>query len=144
MTPQYLTSIVYFTPREDITEIIVQNSNFFHHRGGMWDGIELGTSQQISDKTTQSLAFEMFITGSLIIMGIYHVGLFAFRRNHLSPLYFGIFRLIVGVRSLLVGEYFWYHLFPHFSWISGIKMEYFLTYISVPIFVMYIQSLSFI
>ena len=141
MIPKHLPQTVFFTPDDGNMDIIVQVSNFNHRRGGMWDHIELGLAQQITDQNDRYLAFEMFIIGSLIIMGIYHIGLFALRRNDRSPFYFGAFCLIIGFRALFLGEAYWYKLFPNVDWEIGLRMEYILTYIGVPFFIKYISEL---
>jgi signal transduction histidine kinase len=138
---QYYPRTIYFTPDNERIELVIQVSNYKHRRGGMWENLELGTESQMVYQSKTKLAFEMFITGSLIIIGIHHIGLFSLRRRDIASLYFAAFCVIIGIRSLFVGEYFWYTLFPAFPWETGLKIEYILTYMGAPMFVRYINHL---
>ncbi|GGA34534.1 ATP-binding protein [Paenibacillus physcomitrellae] len=124
VTPQLATKMVFFQPANDTVELVMQVANFHHKRGGITKVIELGGSDVLTVRTHLNIAGEMFVTASLLVIGIYHLMLFVLRRKDKSPLYFGLFTLLFGIRSLLVGDHFLTQLWPSFPWEIQFKMEY--------------------
>ncbi|KAA8785087.1 hypothetical protein EC604_14680 [Paenibacillus amylolyticus] len=124
MTPQLATKLVFFEPNKDTVELVLQVSNFHHHRGGITKEIELGGSNMLTVGTKLKVATDMFITASLLVIGVYNLMLFLLRRQDRAPLYFGLFTLLFGVRSLLNGELMFTQFFPDFPWELQFKMEY--------------------
>ena len=140
-TPRFQTKLVSFTPRPGDNELVLQVANFHHIRGGMLKKLEMGTLGEMSRKSDLKLGMELFLAGSLIIMGWYHLGLYSFRRKDRTPLYFGLLALVVGVRTLLIGETIWTKMFPDFPWEIALKMEYWAFYLAFPLFMMYVRHL---
>ncbi|MFU1797837.1 7TM diverse intracellular signaling domain-containing protein [Paenibacillus azoreducens] len=124
VTPQLATKLVFFQPKSDRVELVIQVANFHHHRGGITKNIELGGSDGLAVRTNLKIAAEMFITASLLVIGVYHLLLFGLRRKDRAPLYFGLFTLLFGIRSLLVGEHLITQLWPDFPWGLQFKIEY--------------------
>lgn len=124
MTPQLATKQVFFQPENDTVELVMQVANFDHRRGGMTKVIELGGSDVLTVQTNLKIAAEMFITASLLIIGIYHLLLFLLRRKDKAPLYYGLFTLLLGIRSQLVGEHLLTQWWPDFPWELQFKIEY--------------------
>nr|WP_247681870.1 ATP-binding protein [Paenibacillus sp. Marseille-P2973] len=124
MTPRLATKLVFFQPENDTVELVMQVSNFHHKRGGITKDIELGGSDVLTVRTHLKIADEMFITASLLVIGIYHLLLFVLRRKDRAPLYFGLFTLLFGIRSLLVGEHLLTQWWPAFPWEMQFKIEY--------------------
>ncbi|WP_042167140.1 ATP-binding protein [Paenibacillus gorillae] len=124
VTPHLETKLVFFQPENDRVELVMQVANFHHKRGGITKYIELGGSDVLSARTNLRIAAEMFITASLLVIGVYHLLLFILRRKDRAPLYFGLFTLLFGIRSLLVGELLLTQLWPAFPWGLQFKLEY--------------------
>ena len=124
VTPQLATKLVFFQPENDRVELVMQVANFHHKRGGITKYIELGGSDVLTVRTNLKIAAEMFITASLLVIGVYHLLLFVLRRKDRAPLYFGLFTLLFGIRSLLVGEHMITQLWPAFPWGLQFKIEY--------------------
>lgn len=124
MTPHLATKLVFFEPKSDTVELVMQVSNFHHNRGGITKSIELGGSDVLAVKTNLKIASEMFISASLLVIGVYHLLLFILRRKDKAPLYFGLFTLLFGIRSLLNGELIITQLLPHLPWELQFKIEY--------------------
>ena len=121
VTPHLATKLVFFQPENDRVELVMQVANFHHKRGGITKYIELGGSDVLTVRTNLKIAAEMFITASLLVIGVYHLLLFVLRRKDRAPLYFGLFTLLFGIRSLLVGELLLTQLWPAFS--MGIAVQ---------------------
>ncbi len=139
--PRQLPQIVDFRPESDQLEIILQVSNFHHRRGGVWEVIQLGSEKDIRQLQERRLSFDLFLFGSIVIMGLYHFGLYALRRKDRSPLYFSIFCFLIALRLFTTGGRFLIHLFPEISWETVIKLEYLSFYLAVPAFMLFMQSL---
>ncbi|NIS15362.1 adenylate/guanylate cyclase domain-containing protein, partial [Candidatus Saccharibacteria bacterium] len=62
------------------------------------------------------LSLDLFLFGSILIIAMYHLGLFLFRRRDRSPLYFSIFCFLIALRILTTGERYFAYYFPNLSW----------------------------
>lgn len=140
MTPQFLPQVALFESQQGVNEIIIQVSNFYHRSGGILESINLGGEKRILGLRYESLAREFILFGSLMCIGAYHLALFFFRKKNTSSLYFGLFCLLVGIRTLLVGERFFIYLFPDFSWEIAHKTMTLTFYFGVPLILMFFMS----
>lgn len=140
MIPQYLPQVALFETRQGENEIIIQVSNYYHRSGGILESIILGSEKQILDLRYKSIAYEIFLFGCLMIMGIYHLALFFFRKKDPSPLYFGLFCLFVGIRTTVVGERFFIYLFPAANWEVVHKVQTLTFYLGVPVILIFFKS----
>ncbi|NBC67987.1 sensor histidine kinase [Paenibacillus sacheonensis] len=121
--PQQYPRIVSFDANSDAVDIVIQVSNFQHRKGGIWVPMQLGNSDTIVNGQMKTTAKEMLILGSLIIIGVYHIGLFAFRRQEKFMLHFGLLCLFVAARASVTGDNYLLQLFP-IPWEGGLKIEY--------------------
>lgn len=138
--PKMYPQIIEFTAKPT-TEIIMQISNFHHRNGGPWNEIYIGTIPALITKRQNSLLFNFFLFGSMVIMGFYHLGLFALRRKDFTPFYFGIFCLVLGFRILFAEEKMIAIWNPTFSWETLHKIENFISF-SAPIpFLLFLKNL---
>lgn len=140
MVPQYLPQIALFEAQQGKNEIIIQISNFHQRSGGILESIKLSSEKQILGLRNKSIANEFLLFGSLIFIGFYHLAICFFRKKNISPLYFGLFCILVGIRTLLVGECFFIHLFPKFNWELAHKIQTLTFYLGVPLILMFFMS----
>ncbi|MGI6112868.1 MAG: ATP-binding protein [Mahellales bacterium] len=122
-------------------ELVVQVANFMHRRGGIWQSIKFGNSQDIIKLRERQVLTDMILFGSLFIMGLYYLILYVLRRKDRSPLYFGIFCLLISLRSLLVGEIILLYYFPQISQEFVLKVEYLTFYLGIAFYTLFVQSL---
>lgn len=141
MTPHLATKLVFFQPENDKVELVMQVSNFHHKRGGITTYVELGGSDELTVRTKLKVASDMFITAGLLVIGLYNLLLFVLRRKDRAPLYFGLFTVLFGIRSLLNGEIMITQLLPHFPWELQLKIEYLILCISGYIITMYFECI---
>lgn len=130
--PQLLPKVGSFTNKNKEFDIILQTANYDANTPQI-DTILLGSEEQIIALKSKRLAFDLFIFGSSLIIGIYNLALYNKRKKDRSTLFFSIFCLILSIRTLFVGERFFISLFPNFPWQIHIKICYltFLTYIYI-------------
>jgi PAS domain S-box-containing protein len=139
--PRQFPQIVDYDPKTNQMEIIFQVSNFHHRRGGLWEVIQLGRKKDILKVQERRLSFDLFLCGSILIMTLYHLGLFIVRKKDRSPLYFSIFCFLIALRLLTTGGRYLLLAFPDLSWELTIKFEYLSWYLAVPAFGMFMQSI---
>lgn len=139
--PRYFPQVVDFALDANRLEFIYQVSNFHHHRGGAWESVRLGTTEQISAMRERRLALDLFLFGSIVAMGLYHLALFGLRKSDLSSCFFGVFCLLIAVRLLTTVERFLLHIFPSMGWELFIKIEYLSVYLAVPVFAVFLHRL---
>jgi PAS domain S-box-containing protein len=139
--PQFYPQVVNFQPASERLDVIIQVSNFHHRKGGAWEPILLGLAEDMRQIRQRALNVNFFLFGGILIMGIYHIGLFIFRREEKSTLFFGIFCFLIAARSLVTGERYLIHLFPEFNWEVHTKIAYLTFYIGVPVFAVYTRNI---
>jgi adenylate cyclase len=122
-------------------ELILHISNFSDPNGGLWDSILIGDTTSILIAKKFQFVMDIFLFSTLFIMGIYHITLFLLRRKDISPLYFGIFCIMIGLRTLLTSERILHNDFSLFSWNFLFSVEYLTYYFSVPLFIGFVNSI---
>lgn len=120
--PQYMPQTIFFEAAEK-TELVVQVSNFSHRSGGILEPIKISGRNNILALNNKNLSYDIFLFGSILIMGIYHMILFLKRKEEYSLLYFGLFCILVSFRTILVGEIYFIQIFPNFSWEIAHKIQ---------------------
>ncbi|MFB9330513.1 ATP-binding protein [Paenibacillus aurantiacus] len=105
-------------------QLTVQVSNFHHRKGGIWVDLKLGTNDAITKNQMRTTIQEMTILGSLVIIGLFHLGLYAFRRQEKFTLYFGLLCLFVAARTSVTGDMYLIQMFPGINWETAMKIEY--------------------
>ncbi|MBD2870278.1 sensor histidine kinase [Paenibacillus arenilitoris] len=140
MEAKYLPQTVVF-PAADEVELVIQVSNYVQRTGGIWDELRLGYEEEVTEFRTMRVAQELFVAGGIVIMGMYHLGLYFIRRKDLTPLYFGGFCLLFGLRSLFLGEVVIHHVFPDMGFELYKKIEYIGQYFGPALFLLYVRKL---
>lgn len=136
---QFYPRVVEFSPDSASLEVVILASNFHHRKGGAWEPILLGVSADIWQIRQRALNLNFFLFGGILMMGLYHMGLFIIRAKEKSILFFGIFCFLIATRSLVTGERYLIGLFPDFSWEVYTKIAYLTFYIAAPVFAMYFR-----
>lgn len=140
MVPQYLPQVVSFNTLSGENEVIMEISNFYRPSGGLLNSIQLGGEAQLLELRYNGIAYELFLFGALMMMGIYHLALFFFRKKDPAPLYFGLFCILVAVRTLFIGEAFLFTLFPNCDFEIVYKIQTLTYYLGVPLILMFFRS----
>ncbi len=116
-------------------------SNFHHRKGGTWTNIELGLAEQLQQSKERRLILDFALLGSLLVMGLYHLGIFVIRRAAESTLYFGSFCLLFAVRLLTTGDHHITQLYPNITWLLHVRLQYLSYFLAVPVFAGFARSL---
>jgi class 3 adenylate cyclase len=105
-------------------DIVIQVSNNFHHKGGLWSSISLGKEADIFEARDKSLFWDILIIGALFILFVYHIGIFSLRRSESAALLFGITCLAGLLRTIVIENRVVYILFPDFNFSAAYMIEY--------------------
>lgn len=139
MTPQLLPKAGSFFDKEGVVYLTLEVSNYYA-KYGMVDTLVMGSAQTIDKLDAYKLSFDLFLFGCTLIAAIYNLGLYMKRKKDKSTLYFAIVCLIVGVRTLFLGQRFIILVFPNFSYFISGKVMHWTYYLYVPFIVLYISS----
>jgi len=137
--PAYQTRVYNLGKYADQLRLRVDVSNYHHRMGGLWESISFGQREVIIHRREKQIASQLFMVGAIFIMGFYHLGVFSLRTKGKSALYFGIFCLLIGLRTLTTGEIFLHEIWSSLSWTSLVKLEYLTFYLGIPVFFSFIQ-----
>lgn len=139
-TPEYRSLVVDFqNPTKEI-DLIIHVSNFHYRYGGIWQQMTLGLEKPIRKQRERYTIIDLFLVGSIFIMGLYHLGLFLVRHKNHSALYFGLCCLIASVRLLVTNEYLIHHFMSN-DWFINIRLEYFSLHAGPLLFLWFFYSL---
>lgn len=139
--PQWMSQVVEFSREDDTVELLLQTANFHDTTSGVMDSIWLGTVEQAYKVRYGAMLYELFLFGSLLIMGLYHLGLFLHYRNDKAPLYFALMTFIFALRIIVYGELFILFIFPAISWSILTKVGYLTFSLAVFLFFRFISYL---
>ena len=116
-------------------------ANYQHRDGGLWFSVTLGKKENIRKLQISNLSMELFVSGILFIMGVYHLSLYILRGKDRSPLYFGLYCLLISLRTLITGDKFLHSLYPNLNPSLSLKLEYLPLYFGLPVFFEFLYSL---
>lgn len=138
MKPQYLSLTRSFIVSSQSVLITIQVSNFHHRKGGIrFDSLYLGKEEQIQALQASNTIYIFFLMGSLVIMAIYHFGLFFLRKEDIAALVFGIFCFLVSIRLFFIGDVWITSIYPNLDWNWMYRFEYLSLYFSAPTFTLF-------
>ncbi|MEO9872365.1 PP2C family protein-serine/threonine phosphatase [Ekhidna sp.] len=98
--PESKVEAISFDAPEGTAEIIIHSSNFHNRAGGLAAEIVLGDGDVIQASRRNLEWLDLFLVGSIFIMGVYHIGLFFVRKKTFSPLLFALFCFTIALRII--------------------------------------------
>nr|WP_246434063.1 diguanylate cyclase [Spirochaeta isovalerica] len=84
----------------------------------------IGPEKAVTKYFQRRIFSETLISGGLILSGLILLTLFIIRHEFLSYANLGLFCVVMGIRTLIVGEIPLTYFFPGFNWNLMIRMEY--------------------
>lgn len=141
MIPQQRPLLAVFQTNTKDIEIVIHVSNYFHRSGGIRSPIIVGDVQSLLHAKENRLAQDLFLFGSFVFMALYQFGLFFLNRRDLSHFSFGLFCILISIRTLVTREIYLATLFPGIPWELQLALEYMSLYAAVPIFLLFLYSL---
>lgn len=139
-TPLWKPMFVDLTSPKDTNELIIQIANFDHSKGGALEGIEIGETRLMQDRKLELIAYDLILTGSLVMGGLFFLGLYFFGRHDKSILYFSLFCIVYSYRIFGFG-YYVLHSLVDMSWYIATRLEYISLFLAVFLFGRFIHQL---
>ena len=139
--PQILPRTLSFIPETTAGYLVFHVSNFHHRLGGMFLEIRLGNHATLQKNQDYNRALSLISIGIILIMGLYHLGLFSQRTEDLGSLFFGLFCLDLFIRTITVDRII-NIFFPEpslFFFELSYKMDYLSYALAVPLFYQFIS-----
>lgn len=93
-TPQRSLRLAKIPRRNGSVDLVLQVSNHHFRTGGVPEPILVAPPGVLERQRTQRWALALFFTGSILIIGLYHLALYLVRRRDVAPLYFGLYCLL--------------------------------------------------
>ncbi|MCB1307175.1 MAG: adenylate/guanylate cyclase domain-containing protein [Leptospiraceae bacterium] len=131
--PLYRSRVYRLRAVDGEVDLVAHVSNFHHSSGGIRRPIVFGDYESVETQKDISLVWDAFLFGSILLMGLYHLGLFLNRHRDLASLYFALFCLLIVVRVLTTGEYLLALIFPNVDYYTHIRLEYLSFVIPIPL-----------
>ncbi len=139
-TPQWLPGSAYFASSDGRVVLDLEISNWSYGFGGVRFPLRLGTAEQIKELEQVRLLPDLFLFGCAAIMGLYHLSLFALRREDRRALTFGLFCLTIAVNLSVNGEFFLVRIFPDLNWTLLLKIIYTDLFLSLIFLMAYVEA----
>lgn len=121
-TPKTDFYTVYFTPQSGETEIIVQHA-WFNHAHGAFHKIYLAEQQVITKTNRAQTLCDGLVTGTLLAMFIFFLGMFLFAPSNRGMLWFSLSCLCAALNYLIYESKQIMTFFPDLNWYVGHKVE---------------------
>ncbi|RED99779.1 response regulator [Marinoscillum furvescens] len=124
----------------DTNELVIQIANFDHSKGGALEGIEIGEHSYMEDRWLTLVAYDLILTGSLVMGGLFFLGLYFFGRHDKSILFFSLFCIVYSYRIVGFGLYV-LHSLVDMSWYVATRLEYISLFLAVFLFGRFVHQL---
>ncbi|QTN37590.1 response regulator [Cryomorphaceae bacterium] len=129
-----------FTLGHGANEILVQIANFDYRKGGFWSNIRLGTEDRIRRDRERIHRIDFFLIGCLLIMFLYHLGIYGLRSREPSALWFAMACLMSAIRISAIGEYVVGDI-PGITWAQVVRLEFIGPFFGMGFFARYVDSI---
>lgn len=121
--------------------LIVHVSNFSHQNGGMWFSPQIGNAQYHNEMKSKSMALNLLVLGSILIIMVYHFFIFILRPKENYSLYFALVCLCLLVHITTQADIALINLFPSLKWSTIFKLAYSSLIMVAPLNLAFIQKL---
>ncbi|EMY76843.1 stage II sporulation protein E [Leptospira weilii serovar Ranarum str. ICFT] len=130
---------LFFADKDEI-QIEIFVSNYASTMPGVLLPISIGPSDSAGVSRAITLFFDIFSFSSLLIMGIYHIFQYLYLRSSVSPLYFGMYSLVICLRTSLINSKILMLFFPQIPWTWINKINHLTLSVGVPFFLLFFSS----
>ena len=122
--PADQSEVIPFLADSNPVELIVQVSNFNQRRAGISESILIGEPEVVFKHREKSIIYRAVIVVSLVIIGLYHIVLYLFRKKAHSFLFFAIVCIVVSLRATIIEETLADYLLPFLNFEIATSLEY--------------------
>lgn len=122
--PRSHINLVFFEPKQQTVEIVLQVSNYAFREGGMTREIMYGDTDALIPGILKELLYDIFVIGGFLMIGIYHLIVWGMRKRDLATLLVGLIALFISMRTMFINGYLSAELLHLESWEGLTKLEY--------------------
>jgi hypothetical protein len=115
-------------------------SNFEHARGGFGAAPLFGTTRAMRKRDQRRRMIDFFVLGLLCVVGLQHLGQFAFSRRESASFCFGVLCFVIALRLFILGRYP-AEVMPELSSASSLFLEYVTAYLPIILVSMFLRTL---
>lgn len=138
--PIYRYDLIEVQNPQQILELQIEVSNFFHKNGGMLVAPVLGESARMHSTSRRDQIWQAMLAAVFLIFSIYHLILHTIRRNPVA-LHFASYCTLFFVRTLLTGEEIIHNWLPNLDFRIDLGIEYLGLFLFAPVFALFLRSL---
>jgi signal transduction histidine kinase/ActR/RegA family two-component response regulator len=124
----------------DTLRLIMHVSNFTHAKGGIGKPIIIGSYDALSREKFLLSAYDIFLTGCLVMGCFFFLGLFFFGKQEKVALYFALFCFVYSYRVIGTDNYLLHDLID-MPYRLGIILEFASLYLCGYFFALYVKNL---
>ncbi|HKK58814.1 MAG TPA: ATP-binding protein [Salinivirga sp.] len=139
--PEFNTQIATFKSESKRVKITIHVTNFDYSKGGVWREIRISKASKLELRRQNRINFIFLLFGGILVMSLYHAGLYLLRRKEKSSLYFFFWTFAAAFRLLFSGRYFPALDMFYVDWFWTVKIEYLTFYLSIPLFLKFVAEL---
>lgn len=139
--PSWVPMKVELPSNKDTLVLDLQIANFDHHKGGTRESILLASKSRTETEFNLTFGYDLLLTGSLIMAGLFFLGLYFFETKEIFLLFFSLFCLSFAYRVIAADDYALHIIYPGINWFSAIKLEYLSLYLPPIFFAAYTRNL---
>ncbi|MCX7999670.1 MAG: hypothetical protein N3A69_12090, partial [Leptospiraceae bacterium] len=139
--PSYKTSIIPLEEYAQNNRLLIEVANFEHHKAGLWEAIYIGKYDALQRKILLKNYLLFFIIGACFILGLYHLGVYRFKKKESLELFFSFLCFAFSFQNLFFNPSLIYTLLPELDWESSVRLNYFFSYLPGIFFVLFYERL---
>ncbi len=136
---EYRPDVHLIDTDEQTLIISVQVSDFGDTIGGIRRSMVFGSYETVRKLYLSGLIQQIFISGGLFLIGIYHIMFFLIRRKEKSSLLLGIFTLVMCIRLYIYDIFPLHNIIPGISWQLEHHIGNLTFYLGVPVFIHFLR-----
>jgi len=123
--PFEVTQVVRVAPRHGRLELVLQVASFEGGQSGVYKPVVLGDADELERHQARLGAIDTALLGALLLLAVYHLGLFLLRRKERAALYVAAICFFWGIRIPLAGMSgrVWWSLAQSLSWSVACVVE---------------------
>ncbi|HUX40312.1 MAG TPA: adenylate/guanylate cyclase domain-containing protein [Rectinemataceae bacterium] len=122
--PHRLAAVLPLVPRAGMNRLEISVANYADMVGGLTVAPAIGSLRALLDRRSATRLRDVFLFGSLLAMGLYNLGLFAFRPSDRASLWFSLLSLLLALRQIGLDDSLIFSSFPTLSWELEMKVSY--------------------
>jgi diguanylate cyclase (GGDEF)-like protein len=139
--PMIYPQFVFFEPKQEVVELIIQVSNFSFREGGILGNIFYGDPNDFSSSFAKQQFIDIFMIGGFFFIGMYHLIIYGMRKQDLSSLLLGLGGLVGAIRTAIVSNQWVVLQVSDFNWSVLTRVEYLVEMIGFYLIILYMKTM---